>query len=128
MEKFIHKNILLGIKVTTFSSGSVPVTGGKEPLQLVTLKHPKKTKLVNHLHTPKKRTVKFAETCFIVKKGKIKLLLYSADKEFVTDIILRTGDIFLTFNGSGHGVEFLMGSEVAEIKNGPFIEDKILIN
>ena len=128
MEKFIHQDIILGVKIATCNPGTTPLTVGDEPLQLLTLNHPKKTKLVNHLHAPKKRTVKFAETCFVVKKGRIKLLLYSANKDFVTSVILKAGDIFLTFNGSGHGVEFLLDSEVAEIKNGPFIEDKVLID
>lgn len=118
----------MGILLNSIPNGSVPTTAGNEPLQLVTLKHPKGEYLVPHKHAPKKRSTIFCETCFIVRKGKIKLDLYEPkENKLFKSVILNQGDIFITMNGSGHGVYMLEDSEVLEVKNGPFKEDKILI-
>lgn len=118
----------MGILLNSIPNGSVPITNRDEPLQLVTLKHPEGKYLIPHKHDPKKRSTVFCETCFVVRKGKIKLNLYEPKKnKFFKSIILNQGDIFITLNGSGHGICMLEDSEVLEVKNGPFIEDKILI-
>lgn len=127
MDKIYFKDQLLGIKVTSIPEGSIPTTDGDAPLQLVTLKHPAGAKLVPHLHKDVTHTTGAAETCFVVKKGEINIDVYTSEKEFATKINLKEGDVFITLNGSGHGIEILEDSEILEIKNGPYIEDKILI-
>lgn len=126
MQEILYKNKVVGILVRTIKSGSLPVTNGKEPLQLVTLKHPKGKYLVAHTHKPVRRQTATMQECLIVKKGKIRVDLYGPDKKLFKKIILKTGDFFLLQNG-GIGIHMLEGSECIEAKNGPFIEDKILI-
>lgn len=126
MTKIIHKNKVVGILIKTLNNGSLPQTDGKEPLQLVTLKHPKGKYLVAHCHKPMKRTVNRLQECIIVKKGRIKIDIYSSEKKLIKSITLSNGDCFLLLNG-GYGIHMLENSELIELKNGPFIEDKILI-
>lgn len=117
----------MGIKISKISSGSIPITDWDFPIQLVTLKHPKGTLLKAHLHKRRLRKTYISETCFVIRKGKIILNLYTLKKIFFKKIILKEGQIFITTNGSGHSIKMLEDSEVLEIKNGPFMEDKILI-
>ena len=117
----------MGIKITKLPKGSSPTTKEDASLQLVTLKHPSGTNLVPHLHKNLFHVTGPAETCFVVKKGKVSIDLYSPDKKFLSKVLLTEGEIFITMNGSGHGISFLKDSEILEIKNGPFIEDKVLI-
>jgi len=124
--KIQYKNKLVGVLLKTIPVGSIPHTDSKESLQLVSLKHPKGKYLVAHAHKPIKRTTNNLQECLIVKKGKIKVDLYSSDKKKFKNITLKTGDVFILLNG-GYGIHFLESSELIELKNGPFMEDKVLL-
>lgn len=126
MEKIYHQGILIGIKLTRFRKGSVPHTDPREFLGLLTLKHPKGAYLKAHIHKPVKRETTRLQECFIVKKGKVRIDLYSQDGKFFKYIYLLEGQAFLATNG-GHGFHILKDSELFEVKNGPFIEDKIFL-
>lgn len=126
VEKILYKNELMGIKIRNMSFGSNPITDGKEPLQLVTLKHPKGVYLKAHTHAPKKRITESLQECLIVKKGKIRLDLYGHDKQFHKRLYLKPGELFILTKG-GYGIQLMEDSELIEVKNGPFKEDKILI-
>lgn len=127
MDKIFYNKLLIGIRLKKLPKGSTPTTPADAPLQLVTIKQPKGKYLEAHLHKDVKHKTGSAETCFVVRKGKIKLDLYGPDKKFIKSILLKEGGVFITMNGSGHGIYTLEDSEILEIKNGPFIEDKILI-
>ncbi len=127
MEKILYKNTVIAIRVKTFKTGSIPLTDPREPLQLVTLKHPKGTSLKAHIHTPKKRTTYKLQECILVRKGKVKIDLYTIDKKFLKYVYLTAGEILMLVNG-GYGIHVLKDSEMIEIKNGPFLEDKLLID
>ena len=126
MPPIVHNHQLLGIKVDKITPGSKPITDPKEFIQMVTLKHPRGTSLPAHYHKPRiRRTTKLQE-CLIVKKGKVKLSLYSPEKKLVKKIILKTGQAFIALNG-GLGLTVIDDAEIIEIKNGPFKTDKVLI-
>lgn len=126
MEKIFHNNTLIAIRVKKFKNGSAPLTDPREPLQLVTLKHQKGTYLKAHIHTPKKRVTQRLQECIIVRKGKVKVDLYTPTKKFFKYIYLTIGETLIVVNG-GYGIHMLKDSELFELKNGPFVEDKILI-
>ncbi|KKQ96658.1 MAG: hypothetical protein UV74_C0010G0004 [Candidatus Woesebacteria bacterium GW2011_GWB1_43_14] len=126
MEKIFYKKTLIGIRIKKIPKGSVPLTDGKEPLQLVSLKHPKGSYLKAHIHEPKKRVTRSLQECLIVKKGKIRLDLYGRDKKKFKRLFLKAGESFILMNG-GIGIHLLEDSECLEVKNGPFVEDKVLI-
>lgn len=121
-----YKNKLVAIVLGRFPDGSIPQTDGKEPLQLVTLKHPKGKYLLAHTHTPKKRQTAKMQECLIVKKGRIKIDIYGPDKKMFKKITLKTGDLILLVDG-GYGIHVLDDAEMIELKNGPFVEDKVLL-
>lgn len=126
MSEIKYKNKLFAIFLRNLPDGSIPQTKGKEPLQLVTLKHPKGKYLLAHTHKPTPRQTEKMQECLIIKKGKVKIDLYSPDKKMFKKLIMKTGDLLILLNG-GYGIHILEDAEMIELKNGPFIEDKILI-
>ena len=126
MQKIFYKKTLVGIKIISLLKKTVPVTDDKEPIQVLTLKHPKGTYLVAHTHTERKRVANRTQECLIVKKGKIKIDLYGPDKKFFKYVYLKEGQMFLLLHG-GYGIHMKEDSELFEVKNGPYIEDKEVI-
>lgn len=126
MEKIYHNKVLLGICVRKFSSGTNAITSTDEPMQVVALKHKKGEEAKPHLHADRRRQIIKTQSCFIVKQGKIRVDVYNREKKFIKSLTLKAGDFYITLAG-GHGVTYLTDTEMVEIKNGPFKEDKIFI-
>lgn len=129
MEKIFYKDVLVGILITSMPDGSVPLTDGGEPLQMVALKHPKGAYLKAHAHAPRERVTQSLQEALIVKKGRVSIDLYAKEEsgfiKFKT-VELAVGEVFILMNG-GYGINMLEDSELIEVKNGPFLEDKVLI-
>lgn len=126
MEKIFYKETLIGILITSVENGSIPITDPSEPVQVVTLKHPQGTYLKSHTHSPTPRTTGHLQECLMVKKGLVNIDLYGPDKKLFKTIPLKEGQFFLLTKG-GYGIRIIEDSELIEVKNGPFIEDKVLI-
>jgi len=126
MDSIYYKKTLVGIRIKKMGKGTVPVTPPQEPLQMLTLKHPKGKYLLAHMHAPKKRTTTRLQECLVVKKGRIKIDLYSPDKKLFKKIFLNAGEAFILMNG-GYGIHVIRDAEMMELKNGPFKEDKVLL-
>lgn len=127
MEKFIYKNILIGIRVQRLQKGSVPITDPQESVQVVGLKHPKGAYLKAHAHKLRRRITPRLQEGLLVRKGKIKIDLYEPEKwGKIKSVTLKAGEMFLLLNG-GYGIHILEDAELFEFKNGPFLEDKVLL-
>ena len=126
MKKIFYKDILLGIHLVSMENGTNPITDPHHSLQMVTIKHPSKAIVKPHRHKPTKRTTDILQECLVVCKGKIKVDLFTPEGQLFEEIIVNTGEAFITING-GHGIHIIEDAEVYEIKNGPFAEDKELL-
>lgn len=126
MKQILYKKEVVGILIRHLPKGSVPVTDGSEPLQFVTLRHDKGKHLLAHTHAPKRRVTTRLQECLIVRKGRVRVDLFGPDGKMFKKITLGEGDSFILQNG-GYGIHMLEASELIEVKNGPFIEDKVLL-
>lgn len=126
MEKIIYKDTLIAIRFKKFKEGAIPLTDPREPLQLLVHKRSAGKHTQAHYHVPKKRTTEKLQECLVVMKGKIKIDLYGPDKKFFKYLFLSVGEVIILMNG-GHAVHLIKDSEIIEIKNGPFVDDKVLI-
>ena len=126
MESIKKGDTVLGIILRNIPAGSVPMTEGTEPLQVVTLKHPSGTHLQAHRHDPRERTTSAMHECLVVVKGKVRIGIYDKEGELFVSRDLGAGEAYLSMNG-GIGIDIVEDAEVIEIKNGPFVEDKILL-
>jgi hypothetical protein len=56
-----------------------------------------------------------------VRRGRLRAKIFDTAGKPLTDLELRAGDIILMLRG-GHGYEVLEdGTEVLEVKNGPYV-------
>lgn len=126
MDSIYYEGTLLGFRIRSMPHGSKPISDSTHSLQLLTIKHPQNSLVKPHRHLPTKRHTLNLQECLIVKSGKIRIDLYGPTNHKVRSVLLKSGQAFVTING-GHSIRFLEDSEVYEIKNGPFKEDKELI-
>jgi len=87
--------------------------------QVAYMKHPKGHKIKPHVHNMITRQVLYTQEVLIIRSGKLKVNLYSSNKEFIGDRILKTGDLILLCGG-GHSFEMLEETSMIEVKQGPF--------
>lgn len=127
MEEIYYKKTLVGIQVRSLKDGSNPITRDEEPLQLLGLKHQKGHYFVPHRHASQQRTTNHLQECLVVRKGKVKVDIYTPGDIKFKSIVLKEGELFILLNG-GYGIHVLEDAELFELKNGPFLgDDKILI-
>ena len=78
-------------------------------------------KLDSHIHKDFDRTATRTQETIYVKKGSVKVLLFTEEEEFFHDYVLHKGDLAV-FGYGGHGYEILEDdTQIIESKNGPFI-------
>ena len=76
-----------------------------------------------HVHNKIPREITLTQEVLILRKGKVRVDFYNDDKRYSESSILYSGDIILLANG-GHGFTMLEESEIIEVKQGPYLEDK----
>ena len=76
-----------------------------------------------HVHNKIPREITLTQEVLILKRGKVRVDFYNDDKRYSESSILYSGDIILLANG-GHGFTMLEESEIIEVKQGPYLEDK----
>lgn len=117
------KIIAIVIKSNFKKEGMEFFTPESFPQQLAYVHH-KKGKIIRpHIHNIVKREICFTQEVDIIKKGKIKVNLYSNDKQLLDTFILESGDVVL-FACGGHGYEVLEDVELILVKQGPYLTEK----
>ncbi len=71
-------------------------TPGSFSQQVAYMKHPQGHKIAAHVHNLLVRQVLYTQEVLIIKRGKVKVNLYSSSQEFIDAKILKTGDVILT--------------------------------
>ncbi len=124
MEKISHNGKIIALII--YAEDSIPgVTFFTPPeftQQLGFLRHPAGHHISPHTHNDVKREVIRTQEVLIIRKGKVKILLFTDDRKFFCDRILASGDVILLASG-GHGVDILEDAEIIEVKQGPYIND-----
>ncbi|MEI8349044.1 MAG: hypothetical protein WCI77_02725 [Candidatus Omnitrophota bacterium] len=87
--------------------------------QLGFLPHKKGDFIKPHKHKLHKREIFYTQEVLWVKKGKVRVDLYSEEEKFLCSEVLIKGEIILLCGG-GHGVEVLEDSVMIEVKQGPY--------
>lgn len=88
--------------------------------QLAFMKHPKGKTIEPHVHNEVKREVFRTREVLLIRRGKLKVDLYSDDQEYISSAVLEGGDLILLASG-GHGFEVLEDIEMFEVKQGPYL-------
>jgi hypothetical protein len=124
IERVIHNKCELALIIRhEFSKeGAHFFTPGEYSQQLGYMRYPKDHSIPPHTHNIVKREVLYTLEVLLIKSGKVRVDLYTAEKEYVESVVLLKGDVILLAAG-GHGVEILEDSEIIEVKQGPFLGD-----
>lgn len=73
-----------------------------------------------HVHNRVDRQVERTQEVVYVRKGRLLASVYASDGTLVREVTVAEGDTIILFDG-GHGYRILEdGTEVLEVKNGPY--------
>lgn len=81
--------------------------------------YPEGGEIVRHVHLPLERHLVGTSEVLVVRKGRAEVDIYNDDRELITTVELRLGDIMLMVGG-GHGFRMLEDTVFLEVKQGPY--------
>ncbi len=90
--------------------------------QLAAMTHPPGHKIAAHVHNFLARQVLYTQEVLIIKRGKVKVNLFTSERVFIDSRILVTGDVILLCGG-GHSLEMIEETTMIEVKQGPYAGD-----
>jgi len=94
--------------------------------QVAYMNHPKGKRIEPHIHNLVVRQVLYTQEVLLIRKGKVRVNLYSSTRKFLLSRDLEAGDLILLCGG-GHSFEMLEDTSMIEIKQGPYAgqDDKV---
>lgn len=125
IEKISYQGEIIAIILPVLYSpeGIQFVTDPDNSLQLAVMRHREGHKIRPHVHRVTSRTVQYTQETLVVRRGCVRVNLYSSDMQYVCSRVLASGDVILLIKG-GHGFEVLEDLEMIEIKQGPFLGER----
>lgn len=76
-----------------------------------------------HIHKHVDRESTLTQEVLYVRSGRVRVDFYGDDEKLRESREIQTGDVILLSAG-GHGFEMLEDSELIEVKQGPYLDDK----
>lgn len=123
VEKVVYRDILyaLIIKANFKKEGVEFFTENDFPVQMGYMNREKGYTIARHKHSPVNThpISGMSQEILIIRSGKIKVDIYSTMDEWISTVVVESGDVIMFLKG-GHGFEMLEASEFLEIKQGPF--------
>lgn len=125
IETVIHEHRTLAIILRSSHSGEGIqfFTPPDYSQQLGYMKRPAGYKIQPHVHLRVERKSTLTQEVLFVKKGRVRVSFYDDGDCKIAEREIATGDVILLSEG-GHGFEMLEESELIEVKQGPYLEDK----
>jgi len=91
--------------------------------QLGFMRRPTGYKIQPHVHLPLERETTMTQEVLYVRSGRVRVDFYSEDELLAESREIGAGDVILLAS-AGHGFEMLEESEIIEVKQGPYLDDK----
>lgn len=128
LKRILYENNLVALVVkNNYSNDGIKFfTDDSSSFQMGYMSHSADTVIKAHVHNIVERKVVGTPEVLIIKKGKLRLDLYTQEKEYIESTILEKGDIvFLSYGG--HGLKCLEDVDMIEVKQGPYlgVDDKV---
>lgn len=129
----LDKEVLLHIiyRLDDLKKGRIDIAPENEFLQVAALKLEKGKTFKPHKHIEKEKITNIAQESWLVFKGSVKCIFYDLNDEIIEEVILRAGDLSMTFRGGHNYVIMEEDTVVYEYKTGPYLgieNDKEFIN
>lgn len=124
VEHITHDGRLLALIVpgTFHEPGIHFFTPGDLSQQVAFMHHPAGKVIDAHVHNPVARQVQYTQEVLFIRRGRMRVDIYTEAKEYLGSRILVGGDTILLATG-GHGFEVLDEVEMIEVKQGPYAGD-----
>lgn len=97
-------------------------TPGTYSQQIGYMNRPAGYRIPPHVHNPVAREVHYTNEVLFIRSGRLRVDIYSEEREYLESTILMAGDVILLARG-GHGFEMLEPTEIIEVKQGPYAGD-----
>jgi hypothetical protein len=125
IQKIFKESIILAIilRANYESEGIEFFTPNNFSQQLGYMNRPKGYEIPPHIHNKVDRNIEYTNEVLLIKSGKVRVDFYDENKIYFQSEILNKGDVILLVKG-GHGFEMIEKSEIIEIKQGPYVDDK----
>lgn len=125
VETVIHGDRVLAIilRQTHDGAGIQFFTPPEYSQQLGYMKRPAGYRIQPHVHLRVERKSVLTQEVLFVKRGRVLVNFYGEDDRKIAEQEIITGDVILLSEG-GHGFEMIEESELIEVKQGPYLEDK----
>jgi mannose-6-phosphate isomerase-like protein (cupin superfamily) len=94
-------------------------TSEAEEFQIGQMSWPTGHKIQAHSHKPITRTTQSTSEVLFVRRGKVRMTLFTAEGQPLGTKDLGEGDVVALFSG-GHGFEILEDADIVEVKQGPY--------
>ena len=91
--------------------------------QLGYMKREKDYVIKPHIHNAFNRSITHTKEVLFIKSGRVRVDFYSDNRKYFKSLLLAKGDVILLAYG-GHGLYMIEESEIIEVKQGPFAEDR----
>lgn len=129
----LDQEVLLHIiyRLDDLKKGRIDIAPENEFLQVAALKLEKGKTFKPHKHIEKEKITNIAQESWLVFKGSVKCIFYDLNDEIIEEVILRAGDLSMTFRGGHNYVILEEDTVVYEYKTGPYLgieNDKEFIN
>ena len=129
----LDQEVLLHIiyRLNDLKKGRIDIAPENEFLQVAALKLEKGKTFKPHKHIEKEKITNIAQESWLVFKGSVKCIFYDLNDEIIEEVILRAGDLSMTFRGGHNYVIMEEDTVVYEYKTGPYLgieNDKEFIN
>lgn len=124
IKRYEHKGQLIAIIIPAnyHAEGITFFTPDDFSQQLAYMNRPEGYSIEPHVHRRVERAIHYTLETLFVRKGKVKVDLYTNDKVFLESTIVESGDILLLASG-GHGFTMIEPTEMIEVKQGPYVNE-----
>jgi mannose-6-phosphate isomerase-like protein (cupin superfamily) len=121
VQQVVHEGELIAVIVPAdfHAPGIQFFTPDSFSQQLAYMQHPVGKQIEPHVHNPVPRAVNHTLEVLFVRRGRVRVDLYSRAQAYLESRELHGGDVILLASG-GHGFEFLEETEMIEVKQGPY--------
>ena len=111
--------LALIIRSSHREDGITFVTDNDSVHQLGVLCWPRGHVIDAHVHNVVERSIVSTQEVLFIRRGRVRLDLYSSNHDYVSSRELSSGDVVFLPSG-GHGFEMLEDTEIIEVKQGPY--------
>ena len=125
IQRIFKESIILAIilRANYQSEGIEFFTPNNFSQQLGYMNRPKGYEIPPHIHNKIDRNIEYTNEVLLIKSGKVRVDFYDENKIYFQSEILNKGDVILLVK-VGPGFEMIEKSEIIEIKQGPYVDDK----